>query len=385
MTSSLSRTASAMTKTMSSRTQTHRGMLVGETHTWSGVAPSELLRSLDEGKGEKSEPDKQNDPTALHRLASPAENVITKAESPSPPQHESGSHLLWRSKSRIQENAGAEGKVVRAPELPTSEKERKRTTTSEKHELQETSMTGPYNPQKKPEPAPPSSYTHDKRYPQTPPANTIERAYSSFSRESDSGSASLPDASKARGKVGRPLDSVPSLARTGSSTSPPPTSFTTQSQPKHIARVSSANHSTISSADHRPRPSNVAGDAQIQPAPSVSPSMSSRANAPATSRVTRIDGGPPPGPIELSNSMRPVQKPHAAVVTPGSQDGPPNTRTPRETDGDTSLRLPGSDGGDGGQTHIPSRPQLDPTYEKGENGPLAKPGDRQGLVQPSGE
>ena len=330
------------------------------------------------------DPDKQNHPTALHRPASPAENVITKADSPSPPQHESGSHLLWGSKPRIQENAGAEGKAVRSPEPPTSQKERKRTTTSEEHELQETSTTGPYSPQKKPEPTPPSSYTHDKRYPQTPPASSIERAYSSFSRESDSGSVSLPDASKSRG-MGRPSDSVPSLAKTGSSITLPPTSFTTQSQPEHITRVSSTNYSTIPSADHRPRPSNVAGDSQIQPAPSVSPSMSSRANAPATSRVAHIDGATPPGPIKPSNSMRPVQKPHAAVVTPGSQDGPPNTRTSRETDGDASSRLPGSDGGDGGQTHIPSRPQLSSIHETGENNPLAKPGDHKGLAQPPGD
>jgi len=375
-----------MTKTMSSRMPTHRGILVGETTH--GLAPSEFSRSLDEGKG-KSDPDGQNHSnrsTPSHRPASPAENGITKAESPSPPQPGSGPHLMWRSKSRTQENTLAEGKALRAPEPPTSEKQRKRTTASEEHALQETSATDPYDPRRKAEPAPPSSYTrHDKRYPQTLPENTIERTHTSFGRESDSASVSLPDASKSRGKVGRPSDSAPSLARTGSSITPPPTSFTTQSQPKHITRVSSTNPSTISSADHRPRPSNVVGDSQIRTAPSMSPSMSSRTPAPTTSQMAHRDGGMPPGPIKPSNSMRPVGQPHAAAVTPGSQDCLPNTRTPREAGGDPPSRLPRGDGGDSGQTRISSRPQLDPTHETGENNPLAKPGDRKGLVQPSGD
>jgi len=373
-----------MTKTMSSRIPTHRGTLVGETHAWSRVAPSEFSRSLDEGKG-KSDPDEQNRSTTSHIPASAAENAVTKAESPSPPQPGSGPHLLWRSKSRIQENTGAEGKAMRAPEPRTSEKERKRTTASEEHELQETSATDPYDPRRKAEPTPPSSYTrHDKRYPQTPPENSIERTYSSFSRESDSGSVSPPDASKSRGTAGRPSGSAPSLARTGSSITPPPTSFTGQSQPKHITRVSSTKFSTISSADHLPRPSNVVGDSQIQTAP-ISPSISSRAPAPATSQMAHRDGGTLPDPIKPSNSMRPVGQPHAAAVTPGSQDGLPNTRTPREASGDPSSRPPRGDGGDSEQTRIPSRPQLDPTHETGENNPLAKPGDRKGLVQPSGD
>jgi len=372
-----------MTKTMSSRMPTHRGILVGETTH--GLAPSEFSRSLDEGKG-KSDPDGQNHsnrPTTSHRPASPAEDGITKAESSSPPGPGSGPHPLWRSKSRTQENAGAEGKAMRAPEPPSSEKQRKRTTASEEHALQETSVTDPYDPRRKAEPTPPSSYTrHDKRYPQALPESSIERTHSSFSRESDSGSLSLPDASKSRGKVGRPSDSAPPLARTGSSITPPPTSFTAQSQPKHIARVSSTKSSTISSADHRPRPSNVVGDSQIQTAPSISPSMSSRAPAPSTSQMAHRDGGTRPGPIKPSNSMQPVGRSHAAAVTPGSQDGLLNTRTPREAGGDPSSRLLRSVGGD---TRIPSRPQLDPTHETGENNPLAKPGDRKGLVQPSGD
>ena len=339
--------------------------------------PSKFSRAPDEGK-EKSDsnPDEQKHSdrsTASPRPALPAENIITKAGSPSPHQPGSGPPILLRKDSRNREDEGVQVKATRAPEPPTSEKDGKQTTALVERELREISATGPYNPQKKPEPTPPSSYTHDKRYPQTPPANSIERAYSSFSRESDSGSVSLPGASNARGKVGRPSDSVPSLARTGSSITPPPTSFTTQSQPKHIARVSSTNYSTMSSGDHRPRPSNVAAVPQIQPAPSVSPSMSSRANAPDTSRVVHIDSGTAPGPI----------KPHAAVVTPGSQDGPLNTRTLRETDGDASSRLPGSDVGDSGQTRIPSGPRLDPTRETGENNPLTKPGYNQGLIPPS--
>lgn len=339
MFSSPSHAASAMTKTMSSRTLTQRGMLVGETHAWYGVAPSEFSRSLDEGMG-KSDPDEQNRSnrsTASHRPASPAENVITKAESPSLPQPRSGPHPLWRSNSRVQENEGVKGKDMRALE------------------------------------------------PQTSPENSIERTYSSSGRESDSGFVGLSDIRKRQGNVGRLSDSTSSLARTGSSITPLPTSFTTQSQPKHITRVSSTNYSTIPGADHRPRPSNVAGDSQIQTAPSISPSMSSRAPASSTSRVAHIDGGTPPGPIKPSNSIRPVGQPHAAAVIPGSQDGPPNMRTLRETGGDASLRLPGGDGGDSVQTRIPSRPQLDPTYETGENSPLAKPRDRQGLIKLSGE
>ena len=388
MSSSLSRAASAMTKTMSSRTQTHHGVPVGETHTRSGVAPSEFSRSLDEGKEKKLDPDEQNysnRSTASHWPASPAENVITKAESPPPPQPGSGPLLLGRSKSRIQENAGAEGKAVRAPEPPTLEKERKRTTTSDEHEPQETSTTDLYNPRRKAEPTAPSSYTpRDKRYPQSPPASSIERAYSSFNRESDSGSVSLPDASKSRGKVGPPSDSAPSLARTGSTITPPPTSFTTQSQPKHITRASSTNYSTISSAEYRSRSSNMGDDSQIQTAPSMSPSMSFRAPAPVTTRVAHRNGGTPPGPIKPSNSMRPIGQPHTAVVISGSQDGPPNTGTVRDTGGDDFSRLSNGDVSDGGQTRVP-RLQLNPTHETGGNNPLAKPDGGKGLAQPPGD
>jgi len=383
MSSSISHAASAITKTMSTRMSAHRGIPLGETHAWSEVAPSETSRSLDEGKG-ISDPDEQNrsnPSTASHRLASPPENVITKEESYSPPQPGSGPHLLQRSKSRAQEHEGVGSKAMRAPEPPISEKERKRTTASEEHELQETSATDPCDPRRKAEPTPPSRYTrHDKRYPQTPPENSIERTYSSFSRESDSGYASLPDADKSRGNAGSPSDSASSLAGTGSSITPPPTSFSARSQPKHITRVSSTKFSAISSADHRPRPPSVAGDSQIQTAPSISPSTSSRAPAPATSQMAHRDGGTPPGPIKPSNSMRPEGQPHAATVTPGSQDGPPNMRTLPQTGGDASSRLPGGDGGDSGQTRIPSRLQLNPTYEMGGHSPLGG-----GYVQPSGE
>ena len=376
-----------MTKTPSSRMPTHRGMPVGETHMVRSV-PSIFLRAPDKGKGKSdSNPDEQNHSnrsTASLRPTSPAENVITKAGTPSQHQLGSGPHLSLKSNSRNQEHEGVEGKVLQASEPPTSEKERKRATTSEGRELQETSVTGPDNLRRKTEPTPPSSYTgHNKRDPQTRLDNPIERTNSSSIRKSDSGYGSLPDPRKSR-EVGHPSDSALPLPRTRATTTPP-TSFPTQSQPKHNTTASSTNDSTISSVDHRPRPSNVAGDSQIQPAPSVSPSMSSRANAPATSRVTHIDSGTPPGPIKPSNSMRPVQKPHAPVETHNSQNVPPSTSTPRETDGAASSRLSSSDVEDSGQTRIPPRPQLDPTYEKGENGPLAKPGDRQGFVQPSGE
>jgi hypothetical protein len=352
--------------------------------------PFEFSRASDEGKEKldlsSDEQNHSNRSTTSLRPTSPAENVITKAGSPSPHQPGSGPHLLLRSNPRNQEHEGVEGKALRAPEPPTSEKEGKRATTSEGRELRETSVTGPYNLRRKAESTPPSSYTgHNKRDPQTCPDNPIERTNSSSIRKSDSGYGSLPDPRKSR-EVGRPSDSASPLAKTRSTTTPP-TSFTTQSQPKHVTRASSTNDSTICSADHRSRPLNVAGESQTQTAPSISPSISSRVPAPAISQVAHRDSGTPSGPIKLSNSMRPVRKPHTAAETHNSQDVPPSTRTPRETatDGDASSRLSGGDGGDGGQTRVPSGPRLDPTHGTGENNPVAKPDHHRGLNQPSSE
>ena len=343
--------------------------------------PSKFSRAPDEGK-EKSDsnPDEQKHSdrsTASPRPALPAENVIPKAGSPSPHHPGSGPPILLRkhSRNRNREHEGVEVKATRAPEPPTSERDGKQTTALLERELREIPVTGPYNLRKNAEPTPPSSFTrHNKRDPQTRPENPTEQTNSPSIRKSDSGYGSrgpTPD----QGPV--PLLSVTR------STATPPTSFTTQSQPKHVTRASSTNDPTISSADHRSRPLNAAGGTQIQTAPSMSTSISSRAPAPAASLVAHRDGGTPSGPIKPSNSTRPVWNPPAAVVAQNSQDVPPSTRTLRETDGDTSSRLPGSDGGDSGQTRIHSGPQLDPTPGTGENNPLTKPGYNQGLIPPS--
>ena len=374
-----------MTKTPSSRMPTYRGMPVGETHMVRSV-PSKFSRAPAEGKGKSdSNPDEQNHSnrsTASLRPASPAENVITKTGSSSSHQPGFGPHLLLRKDSRNREHEGVEAKATRAPGPPTSEMDGKQTTASEERELRETSATGPYNPHRKAKPTSLSIYT---RHLQPHPPNSVERTNSSSISKSDSGYGSLPDISTSGRQVGRSSDSAPLLARTGSSITQSPTLSTTQSQSEHITRVSPTNHSTTSSADHLPLPSNVTADSQIQTAPSISPFMSSHAPAPASSRVAHRDGGTPLGLIKSSNSMRPEGQDHVSSVTPGSQDGSPITRTLRKTDDDASSRLLGSGGGDGGQTRIPSRPQFDLIHKTGKNNPLAKPGDRKVLIQPSSE
>jgi len=360
--SSVSHVGPALMKPTSSLARPPRVMLSSEPRAQSGGAPVDLPRPPDQEKvaTNPDEPRHSNTFAASHRLSSPPQPAITKADPTFLPQPETGMHRLGRSKSRMLGNEGVEREAMRAAARRTSDKkEPKRTTVAEERETRrEDSATDSDGAAwRRAEPSPPSSYApHVKRYPQPPPESSVKRTYSSSaSHDFDSSSVHLPDANGSREKAGRPLDSVPLSGRMETSITQPVASLSTPSQPKSVVRVPSNNYSTISSADYRSRPPNVMGDLQLRTTPSMSPSM------------------------KPSNSMRPIGQPLSAAVPHPSQDELPRTRILREPGGDTSSRPPGHHG----ETDKSSRVQGDSTHEIVENIPRVKPSDRKGLNQAS--
>jgi hypothetical protein len=288
---SLSRMAPAITKSTSSWMHTARGILSGEHYSQSGGFHPDISRLPEQGKGKPvTYPDGQghSDPSdASHRPPLSPEPATPRAEPSFLPQPESDPHRLGRSKSRIriQGNEGVKRNATGVAEPPTLEKQRKQTTEAEERgtHREDSAMNACGGSRQMAEPTPLGSHArHVKRNPQPTPEGSVERTYSGFTRESNSSSVRLPDASKSRGKPGRPSDSTTSLDRTeipGTF----PALLSTHNQPKHVTGVPSNNSSTIPGMAHRPRTPNTVGASQIQAAPSMSPSMSYRAPAPVTS------------------------------------------------------------------------------------------------------
>ena len=338
---SLSRMAPAITKPTSSRMHTARGILSGEHHSQSGGFHPDISWLPEQGKGKLvTYPDEQGhtDPSdASPRPPLSPEPAITRAEPSFLPQPESDPHRLGRSKSRIriQGNEGVKRDATGVAEPPTLEEQRKQTAAAEERGThREDSTTNAYGgSHQMPEPTHLGRHAqHVKRNPQHTSEGSVERTYSSLTRESDSSSVRLPDASKSRGKPGRPSDSTTSLDRTEI----PVTlhaPLSTHNQPKHVTGVLSNNSSTTPGVAHRPQTPNTAD------------------------------------PIMPSKSMRSVGQLRSAAVTPAAQDGSPRTRVLREIGSETSLRLAGSYAGNSGEAYTSSHAQVDLTHETGENGP----------------
>ncbi|KAI0286269.1 hypothetical protein BC826DRAFT_95466 [Russula brevipes] len=254
-------------KTASNRTQVVRGSLRDEPQARSGTALSELVPTPDEDK--RKVPPREQGPN--NPIGTPTKPPQPSGHTPSSTEplsrHEpvpKPGHLD-RSPSRKQEIEGGDREDKRAKGGPNPQKGRQLPVAPDERRthLEDTIKATVNIPRVRSELTSTSAKASGiapSLIP--PPVSSVERPNSS-GRYGPS-TARLPDTSGSQGKVGRSVDSDPSLGTQETAHAPPHTSVgphSTQDQPKPVIRAPADNSSTVSGVRQR-RPSFV-GDTDI--------------------------------------------------------------------------------------------------------------------------
>jgi hypothetical protein len=243
----------SLTETTSSLVHAARSMPPNGSQARSGRTPLELPHDRDEER-RKAPPDEQSRTNHNHSTtprrppSSPDEHVPAATEPPSQSVPVSAPRRLDKSNSRH--------------ELTSDKKEQKGVATPEEYETRAEDSTTSSDGTKRRKAGlnPPTSYT----------PNVIQGTNTSVGRTYSSNSSGNDSMGKSRGKADPPSDSTPPLIKQTLFTPAPPSSVSTQSQPKNVIRVSSNSGAIVSMVEpepHRSRPPKVT-DSQIESTPS---------------------------------------------------------------------------------------------------------------------
>ncbi|KAF8476411.1 hypothetical protein DFH94DRAFT_759052 [Russula ochroleuca] len=265
----------SLTETTSSLVHAARSMPPNGSQARSGRTPLELPHDRDEER-RKAPPDEQSRTNHNHSTtprrppSSPDEHVPAATEPPSQSVPVSAPRRLDKSNSRH--------------ELTSDKKEQKGVATPEEYETRAEDSTTSSDGTKRRKAGlnPPTSYT----------PNVIQGTNTSVGRTYSSNSSGNDSMGKSRGKADPPSDSTPPLIKQTLFTPAPPSSVSTQSQPKNVIRVSSNSGAIVSMVEpepHRSRPPKVT-DSQIESTPSIGTSFNQGRDESLQSQVQ-------PGPL----------------------------------------------------------------------------------------